>query len=217
MYTNRNIKFSGGMATKLKAAEIASNCGVCTVIMNALNPRYILREIKGERIGTAFLPNSWDVYSSKRKRKHWIRALPIRGEIRVDDGAVRAIRRKQSLFAAGVREVLDESFQRSQVVRICDLKGHTVALGLANYDRNQFYYMKGKHSKEIVEMDDGPQELIHRHNIVVMPYKTETKKKVEDKKMSSHCSSGLPENRNLFTAEEEAIAMTEKMSIKGET
>ena len=215
--TSGSMWGTGGMATKLKAAEIASNCGVCTVIMNALNPRNILREIKGERIGTAFIPNSWDVRSSKRKRKNWIRALPILGEIRVDDGAVRAIRRKQSLFAAGVREVLSEAFERNQVVRICDLKGRTIALGLANYSRSQFHAMKGKHSKEISEMDSGPQELIHRHNIVVMPFKVEAKEvdeKKKEKKLSSH-GSGLPSNRNGSTAEEKAISMTEKMSIMG--
>ena len=133
---------------------------------------------------------------------------------------MRAIRRKQSLFAAGVREVLSESFERNQVVRICDLKGHTIALGLANYSRSKFHAMKGKHSKEIGEMDSGPQELIHRHNIVVMPFKVEAKdvdeKKKEKKKKSSH-GSGLPSNRNVLTAEEEAIAMTEKMNITGDS
>ncbi len=198
---------TGGMATKLKAAEIASNCGVCTVVMNAVNPRHILREIKGERIGTAFMPNSWDVKSSKKKRKRWIRALPIRGQIRIDNGAVRAIRRKQSLFAAGIRDVNVESFQRNDVVRICDLNGNTIALGLANYDRNAFFSMKGKRSKEIESMDTGPQELIHRHNIVILPWKkADDDGACEEKKNEKHL------DRDERTAEEEAIELAEKMS-----
>jgi hypothetical protein len=171
---------------------------------------------KTANVGTAFMPNSWDVRSSKKKRKNWIRALPIRGEIRIDDGAVHAIRRKQSLFAAGVKQVLTDSFLRNEVVRICDLKGETIALGLANYDREQFVRMKGKRTKEIEKMDDGPQELVHRHNIVVIPSKkkkqqTDDDEKEDKKKDKSNIK--LPPNRDRLTAEEEAIAMAEKMNI----
>jgi len=160
---------TGGMATKLKAAEIAANCGVCTVIMLASRPERILDEVlRGETVGTKFLQESWGKFAPSSKHKLWIRTLPIRGEIWIDDGAVKAIRRKRSLFAVGVRKVCSAMFKRDEVVRICDLDGATVALGLTNYGRNQLMRIRGKKSSEIAMALDGPQELFHRSNILLM-------------------------------------------------
>eukprot|EP00939_MAST-03C_sp_MAST-3C-sp1_P001879 g1879.t1 len=68
---------TGGMATKLKAAEIASNCNVCTVIMRATRSELIVDELNGKDVGTKFLPNSWGNFATKSARKYWIRSLPI--------------------------------------------------------------------------------------------------------------------------------------------
>ena len=156
---------TGGMATKLKAAEIASNCNVCTIIMKATQSELIADELDGKDVGTKFLASSWGTFANKRARKHWICSLPIRGELVIDNGAARAIRQKHSLFAAGVRHVKGDVFTTNSVVRICGLDGRQIALGLVNYDRDEIISMKGKRSSEI-EMD-GPSELIHRSNIAL--------------------------------------------------
>ena len=90
---------TGGMGTKLRAAQLAGAAGIATTIVHAQKPEAIAAVLGGASdVGTTFLPPSKAV----RGHKRWLMALPTRGELHLDSGASQAVRRGATLFAAGL-------------------------------------------------------------------------------------------------------------------
>jgi glutamate 5-kinase len=118
----------GGMATKLEAAEIATNCGGVAVIANGNEENILDRILRGERVGTAFLPAA-----RMRGKRRWLAyAAGIRGRVVVDAGAHRAITSgKASLLSSGVLRV-EKEFAAMDVVSIFDPEGREFARAIAN-------------------------------------------------------------------------------------
>jgi len=157
---------TGGMATKLRAAQLAGAAGCTTTIIHALQPKAISAVVGGSReVGTSFLPRSKVVRSHKR----WIMALPPRGTLTVDAGAARAITEGSSLFARGVTAV-SGSFSESEAVRVLDAAGTELARGTCNFSDKQATLLIGKHSVEYHAALGwhGPEEVVHRHNMVLL-------------------------------------------------
>jgi glutamate 5-kinase len=118
----------GGMVTKLKAAEIAMNCGGVAVIANGRRPETLARIFAGEPEGTVFLPSN----RMKGKRRWLAYAAGVRGRVVVDAGAQRAITRgKASLLSTGVVRV-ERPFASMDVVSIANVDGNEFARGVAN-------------------------------------------------------------------------------------
>jgi len=118
----------GGMVTKLKAAEIAMNCGGVAVIANGRRPETLARIFAGEPEGTVFLPSK----RMKGKRRWLAYAAGVRGRVVVDAGAQRAITRgKASLLSTGVVRV-ERPFASMDVVSIANVDGNEFARGVAN-------------------------------------------------------------------------------------
>ena len=118
----------GGMVTKLKAAEIAMNCGGVAVIANGSRPETLPRIFAGEPEGTVFLPSN----RMKGKRRWLAYAAGVRGRVVVDAGAQRAITRgKASLLSTGVVRV-EKPFASMDVVSIANVDGNEFARGVAN-------------------------------------------------------------------------------------
>jgi glutamate 5-kinase len=118
----------GGMVTKLKAAEIAMNCGGVAVIANGSRPETLTRIFAGEPEGTVFLPSN----RMKGKRRWLAYAAGVRGRVVVDAGAQRAITRgKASLLSTGVVRV-EKPFASMDVVSIANVDGNEFARGVAN-------------------------------------------------------------------------------------
>jgi glutamate 5-kinase len=118
----------GGMVTKLKAAEIAMNCGGVAVIANGSRPETLARIFAGEPEGTVFLPSN----RMKGKRRWLAYAAGVRGRVVVDAGAQRAITRgKASLLSTGVVRV-EKPFASLDVVSIANVDGNEFARGVAN-------------------------------------------------------------------------------------
>ena len=118
----------GGMVTKLKAAEIAMNCGCVAVIANGSRPETLARIFAGEPEGTVFLPSN----RMKGKRRWLAYAAGVRGRVVVDAGAQRAITRgKASLLSTGVVRV-EKPFASMDVVSIANVDGNEFARGVAN-------------------------------------------------------------------------------------
>jgi len=118
----------GGMVTKLKAAEIAMNCGGVAVIANGRRPQTLARIFAGEPEGTVFLPSK----RMKGKRRWLAYAAGVRGRVVVDAGAQRAITRgKASLLSTGVVRV-EKPFASMDVVSIANVDGNEFARGVAN-------------------------------------------------------------------------------------
>jgi glutamate 5-kinase len=157
---------TGGMATKIEAAKLATASGVTVVIADGRQPDAILRLAAGEAIGTRFLPAS----SKLESRKRWmLSGLCTRGKLVVDSGATLALRKqKRSLLAAGIERIEGEC-QRGDIVNIYDPQGVRIGCGITNYSSADIGAIKGAHSKQIVTLlgYDYGAEVVHRNNLVI--------------------------------------------------
>lgn len=156
----------GGMATKLEAATLATASGVPVVIASGTERDVLERLDSGESIGTYFMATGTKMES----RKRWmLSGLSTKGEILVDDGAVRALRdQNRSLLPAGVTQVKG-SFRRGEIVSILDPTRHQITCGITNYDSGELARIKGLHSDRIPEVlgHHYGDEVVHRNNMVV--------------------------------------------------
>jgi glutamate 5-kinase len=120
---------TGGMATKLQAAKIASAAGCATVITLGHRPSPLAALEAGER-ATVIEPSTTPAAAYKA----WIAgSLAPAGALVVDAGAAAAVRKGKSLLAAGVRGV-DGRFGKGDAVVIRDEAGAEIARGLVRYD-----------------------------------------------------------------------------------
>ncbi len=155
---------SGGMTSKLQAAEIADLAGIALVIGSGLHPAPIAR-VTGHGIGTLFRP--------RRKagaRKAWLGGrLRLKGALLVDMGAAAALGRGSSLLAAGITGV-EGDFQRGDAVSIRDGEGHVLAHGLAEYDAAECARLIGKQSGEQAAiLGYAPRSaVVHRDQLVLL-------------------------------------------------
>jgi glutamate 5-kinase len=135
----KGSRFStGGMKTKLEAAKIAANAGCRMVLANGRKKNVISRIVTGEEIGTLFLP--------KRKlsnRARWILNSTAAGVIKIDDGAMQAVKNRKSLLPSGVTSV-EGTFEVGSVVMLNDK-----AKAVTNLSSAQLKQLAGKHSTEI--------------------------------------------------------------------
>jgi glutamate 5-kinase len=154
---------SGGMVSKLQAAEIAELAGICLVIGNGHHDRPVAR-IVDEGVGTLFLP--------RRKtgaRKAWLGGrLRLKGCLVVDAGAATALTRGSSLLAKGITEV-EGQFLRGDPVEIRDAAGRVVAHGLSEYDAAECAAIRGLHSSEHAGvLGYAPRSaVVHRDQLVL--------------------------------------------------
>jgi glutamate 5-kinase len=156
----------GGMLTKVLAARRAANTGIHTVIASGHEPNVLSRLLSGESIGTLLEAPE----ASLAKRKSWMADhLQLRGAVRVDAGAARALTQGgKSLLPVGVIAVEGE-FERGEVIACLTEDGRELARGLANYSASETQRILRKASSEIPALLGyaGDDELIHRDNLVV--------------------------------------------------
>ena len=158
---------SGGMLTKIRAAQRAARSGAHTIIASGREPRVLLRLSDGEMIGTQLIAETMTLAA----RKQWIADhLQVRGRLSLDAGAARAlIKDGKSLLPIGVHEVSGD-FDRGEVVSCLDPAGHEIARGLVNYSAAETRRILRAPSHEIearLGYIDDP-ELIHRDNLVLL-------------------------------------------------
>ena len=143
---------SGGMASKLAAAKIATWSGVQTVIADAGRPGVLAAALAGEPgVGTAFRPREGRLPA----RKLWIAfALGAAGSLTVDEGARAALtERGRSLLAAGVTGV-SGSFRPEEAVEIAGPDGRVFAKGLVRVHADRAAEWIGRRSQVVVHRDD---------------------------------------------------------------
>jgi glutamate 5-kinase len=158
---------TGGMLTKIQAADLATRGGTAVVIASGAEREVIGRVLAGEPLGTRFPP----IASRLESRKRWVLAETVRhSRIVADDGAARAlIEGGKSLLTAGIIAV-EGDFERGQTVRIYSKAGQEIARGLAQYGARDLLLIKGLRSAQIVEMlgyEYGP-EAVHRDDMVTL-------------------------------------------------
>ncbi len=154
----------GGMMSKLRSIEVALEAGGMAVIASGTEPGILSRILAGESVGTLFLPRE-----RKASRKRWLaHATNARGRVRLNAGAVSALRSgKSSLLFAGVTAV-DGEFQKGDVVALLSETGEEIGRGRVNYGSGTAASLVGRRSDEIAaKTGERPAEFIHRDNIVV--------------------------------------------------
>jgi len=155
---------SGGMRSKVAAAEMAAAAGIPAVICAGTEPGTLLAASRGEPVGTAFAAHDERTPSFKL----WLRyAKPARGRIGVDAGAAAVLReRGSSLLPVGVIEVEGEFAAGDAVDVVCD--GDLVGKGIVNYSASELARIKGMKSAEVVELlPSASEEAVHRDHFVL--------------------------------------------------
>ncbi len=162
---------SGGMRSKVVAAEMATAAGIGTVICNGLRPGVLAAVLAGERPGTRFPPREARYSSFKLWLKY---AKPSRGTVIVDQGAARALREgSASLLPVGVTEVRGD-FDAGDAVEIIErdaAEGGAVrplAKGICNYSAEELREVLGLKSDAVREvLPRATEEAVHRDYLVL--------------------------------------------------
>ncbi len=155
---------SGGMRSKVVAAEMATAAGIPAVIATGLAPGTILAAAGGGPIGTRFEAREGR-YSSF---KLWLRyAKPTRGRVLVDAGAARALREGgTSLLPVGVVDVAGD-FDAGDAVEIAH-DGQVVGKGISNYSAEELRQVRGLKSPAVRELlPRASEEAVHRDYFVL--------------------------------------------------
>jgi glutamate 5-kinase len=157
----------GGMASKLRAAQFVTSSGQPVIIAGGKIPGIITSLLRGEEMGTLFLPQS----KGLAPRKRWIGfSAQCSGRIVIDDGAARALQSGgKSLLPIGIQDV-HGSFDKGDVVGIINRSGEELARGLTNYSAAEVRQIRGCKSPRIAEvLGHCPyEEVIHYDNMALV-------------------------------------------------
>ncbi len=157
---------TGGMVTKIQAAQLASRGGVPTRIASGREPDVLLKIAHGDALGTRFEAAALPLES----RKRWLLVEKPRGTIKVDAGAARKLLNGgASLLPVGVTEVIDE-FSRGETLSVIAPDGREIAHGLTSYDSDAVRKLCGVKSTLIIEIlgYSYGDAVIHRNNMVLL-------------------------------------------------
>ena len=156
---------TGGMVTKIIAAEMVTKIGTSLVIASGDEPKNITRIVEKENIGTLFVKKNKKI----SLRKYWLAYGPSKeGALTIDNGAKSALKNGKSLLSVGIKSV-EGTFDKGAIVEIEDLKGKVIATGISNYSSEEINLIKGEQSENIEEIlgykyDDA---VIHIDNVAI--------------------------------------------------
>jgi glutamate 5-kinase len=158
---------TGGMVTKIAAADIATRGGAEVIIANGGREGALLDIWEGRGPATHFPA----LVSRAEGRKRWLLTQTVTsGSVLVDEGAARAVLTAgKSLLPVGIAQVAG-TFERGALVSVRTAGDQEIARGLCNYSAADLRRILGQHSQDIVDVlgfDYGP-EFIHRNNLVVL-------------------------------------------------
>jgi glutamate 5-kinase len=157
---NGGVLGTGGMASKLDAATVASQAGV-PVLLAATTQ--VDRALGAADVGTAFAPTGTRLSA----RRFWLRhAAGARGRLLLDDGAVTAVvLRRRSLLAAGIVGV-EGDFEAGDVVELVDAAGAVVARGMVGFDAAELPALIGRSTRDLPA--ESRREVVHADDLVPM-------------------------------------------------
>jgi glutamate 5-kinase len=166
--TTNNPIATGGMKTKIQAAEKAVENGIETYILNGRDSLVFEALLKGENPGTRFSAKQ----AATKARKHWLKhTLKSSGQVLLDAGAVNAVINKgASLLPSGVSHVIGD-FITGESVDIVDAgSNRIIAKGICQYSQRDLLRIKGCKSEEITKiLGCCPSKvIIHRDDMVVL-------------------------------------------------
>jgi glutamate 5-kinase len=155
---------TGGMATKIEAARIATEAGIPVLLAAAAD---VAEGLAGDDVGTIFHATG----RRRPTRQLWLaHATEARGALVLDDGAVRAVtERRASLLPPGIVEVRG-TFAAGDPVDLVSTAGEAVARGLVNYDSDELPSLLGRTTHALkAELGEGyEREVVHRDDLVLL-------------------------------------------------
>ena len=156
---------SGGMRSKVAAAEMASEAGIAATICNGTTHGTLLEAVRGGSTGTRFAAKGGKVSSFKLWLKY---AKPTRGRLIVDEGAARVLRESgSSLLPVGITAV-EGDFEAGDSVEVA-ADGSLIGRGIADYSASELEKVKGLKSTEVRErLPHAADEVIHRDRFVLV-------------------------------------------------
>tara|TARA_B100001996_G_scaffold351401_1_gene311392 strand:+ start:1252 stop:2358 length:1107 start_codon:yes stop_codon:yes gene_type:complete len=160
---SENLYGSGGMKTKIDAAKICQLSGCYMVIANGNYKNPIKKILENENC-TWFLPK----ISKLDARKQWIiGSVAPKGEVIIDDGAVKAINNGKSLLPAGVKKI-NGAFEKGDHILVKDQNDNEHARGLTSFSSIEINKIKGSHSSKIKNIlgYSSREEIIHKDDLV---------------------------------------------------
>lgn len=166
--TSRNHLATGGMKTKIQAAEKAIEHGINTYIINGTKSEVFSSLLAQVNPGTRFAAST-DVITAK---KHWLKhTLKSQGQICLDKGAVNAVVNKgASLLPAGIKSV-NKRFKAGDAIELIDDENNTViAKGISLYSHHDLKRIMGKHSNDITDIlgHEKGDVVVHRDDMVII-------------------------------------------------
>ena len=158
---------TGGMATKLQAAEIATRSGVDVIIASGANPSILLDIVKGDFEGTRICAQNTPLEA----KKAWILAGTMpQGTLVIDEGTVDALAKKgSSLLPKGIIKVSGE-FLRGDAVNITDSNDKVIAIGITRYSSAELQQI-ARHNSADIEQILGYERgsvAVHRDDLVMI-------------------------------------------------
>jgi glutamate 5-kinase len=147
------------MIAKLRAMRLASCFGITMVIANGNKENIIVKIIAGENEGTIFLPNP---KASLKQRDRWIVSTKIStGSIKIDTGAVAALKNGKSLLAVGVKKIYG-TFDKGEVIDVLDMEGDALAIGMVKMSYVELQELSSNKEKIY------NQEVIHADDLIII-------------------------------------------------
>lgn len=156
---------TGGMTTKLTAARIATSSGIRVRLADGRDPAVLEALFAGEKLGTVFQPSATPLTD----RKSWLaHALLVKGSVRIDAGAERALlRHGASLLAVGIRGVEGE-FSRREAVRVLASDGRELGQGLSTLSSEELRQIMGLSSEDVRrQLGAVGDAVVHRDQLVL--------------------------------------------------
>jgi glutamate 5-kinase len=170
-YAKKAIESTGGMITKLEAAERAGQFGIPTVIASGTDEEVLAALVKGKTTVHGETAGTF-IAATKRPlgaRRHWMATQRgLTGALVVDDGAVQAIRRRASLLPRGIVRV-EGRFRRGDLVSVVDVNGKEQARGIVRFDDREVERIRGLHTLEVREaLGEGLGHVVMRPDRMVL-------------------------------------------------
>lgn len=165
--TNNNVG-TGGMKTKIQAAEKATENGIETYIVNGKKGEVFEQLLSGGNPGTKFVAKT----PANKARKHWLKhTLKSSGILAVDAGAQKALEKTgASLLASGIKHVDGDFIAGESVDIVCNDTQKPIAKGICQYSSSDLRRIQGKKSQQIIEVLGycPSTEIVHRDDMIVV-------------------------------------------------
>lgn len=164
--SNKNA--TGGMLTKIQAADKATSQGINTLIVSGFKRETFDALLQKQPVGTLFKATD----AKNKAKKQWLRhTLKAQGQVLIDTGAVNALRgRGASLLSSGVVDLKGQWIKGEAVDIIDSNSNNTVARGIVQYDSADLARIKGRKSSEISDIlgFSPSDEVVHRDDLVLL-------------------------------------------------